>query len=238
MAIENGVLITGANDAVTTSYADVWKQNIVRTNPAAAVVLGIASSSANDAAAGTGARTVRVTGLDANYNLLQEDVTLNGTTKVATVGTYLRVNKLEVLTAGSGGVNAGDVYAADTSDTFTAGVPQTSTKIFARIAVGLNVTQMACYTTAAGENLVLTMVLAQLGDFTTTVKYGKFRMKVQKFGAAAKFYSLAQVSSAGGTHAMEFESGIIDIPEKSDISFQAIASAAGEAIVWAWLRKK
>lgn len=235
--IENGTLIFGSNDAVTTSYADVWKQNIVRTNPAAAVVLGIASSSANDAAAGTGARTVRVTGLDANYNLLQETVTLNGQTKVVTAGTYLRVNKLEVLTAGSGGVNAGDVYAADTSDTFTAGVPQTATKIFARIAVGLNITQMACYTTAVGERLLLTKVLGQLGDLTTTVKYGKIRAKVQKFGDVAKFFTLAQVSSAGGTHALEMENGILEVPEKSDISFQAIASAAGEAIVWAWFKK-
>lgn len=237
MAIENGVVIMGANDAVTTSYADVWKQNIVRTNPAAAVVLGIASSSANDTAAGTGARTVRVTGLDANYNFQQEDVTLNGTTKVNTVGTYLRVNKVEVLTAGSGGVNAGDIYAADTSDTFTAGVPQTATKIFGRIAVGLNVTQMACYTTQAGERLLLTKVLGQLGDLTTTVKYGKFRLKVTRFGEVAKFFTLAQVSSAGGTHALELENGIVEVPEKSDVSFQAIASAAGEAILWAWFKK-
>jgi hypothetical protein len=235
--IENGVLIAGANDAVTTSYADVWKQNIVRTNPAAAVVLGVSSGNANDTSAGTGARTVRVTGLDANYNLLQETVTLNGQTKVVTVGTYLRVNKVEVLTAGTGGVNAGELYVYDTSDTVTAGVPQTSTKIFGRIAAGLNITQMACYTTAANERLLLTRVLGQLGDLTTTVKYGKIRVKVQKFGELAKFFTLAQVSSAGGTHALEMENGIVEVPEKSDVSFQAIASAAGEAIVWAWFKK-
>lgn len=229
----NTLIIFGANDAVTTTYFDVWKQNIVRTDPTVAVKLGIASSSANDASAGTGARTARVTGLDANYNFLEETVTLNGQTKVVTVGTFLRVNKLEVLTAGTGLVNAGDIYAADTSDTFVAGVPQTATKIFARIQVGLNQTQMACYTTADKEKLKLVKFVGQLGDFTTTVKYGKMRLLVKDSAGIGKYFSLVQMSSAGGTHALECADGLVVIEPKSDIKFQAIASAAGEAIVWA-----
>lgn len=76
----------------------------------------IASASANDAAAGTGARTVRLTYYTATFTgPFTEDLTLNGTTGVNTVATNIcYVEKIQVLTAGSGGVTAGIVslYAA------------------------------------------------------------------------------------------------------------------------------
>lgn len=70
------------------------------------------SGSANDTAAGTGARTVRVM----YYTLVAgviagpffESVTMNGATAVATVATNIAlIERLEVMTAGSGGVAAG-----------------------------------------------------------------------------------------------------------------------------------
>ena len=69
----------------------------------------IASSSASDAAAGTGARTVRIfyvdaTGATAGF----EDVTLNGVTFVNLVtATKCFIEKIEVLTVGSTGSNVG-----------------------------------------------------------------------------------------------------------------------------------
>jgi hypothetical protein len=71
----------------------------------------IVSSSANDSAAGTGARTVRVTYLTATgLGPYTEDVTLNGTTPVNMVATNVcYVERIEVLTVGSGGTNAGVV---------------------------------------------------------------------------------------------------------------------------------
>lgn len=82
--------------------------------PAAADVVEILSTSANDAAAGTGARSVRFYYLDANGNAfdswgnwLYSDVTLNGVTPVSTGITALRVWSVQVITAGSGKTNAG-----------------------------------------------------------------------------------------------------------------------------------
>lgn len=72
-----------------------------------AVALELLSGSANDAAAGSGARTVRVTGLTGDYAEQSETVTLNGTSAVALTLSYLRVNAIDVLTCGSGGANAG-----------------------------------------------------------------------------------------------------------------------------------
>jgi hypothetical protein len=75
----------------------------------AAVALEVVSSSVNDAAAGTGARTVRIWGLDANLLQVIQDVTLNGTTAVAVTTNLQYVLGFEVLTAGSGLVNAGNI---------------------------------------------------------------------------------------------------------------------------------
>jgi len=81
------------------------------TEPASAAQRSMSSSSASDTSAGTGARTVRITYYDnTGAGPLTETVTLNGTTAVNTVATNIRfIEKMEVVTAGSGGVNAGTV---------------------------------------------------------------------------------------------------------------------------------
>jgi len=81
------------------------------TEPTAAAQRSFASSSANDASAGTGARTVKVTYFDSTgAGPFTETVTLNGTTPVNTVATNIRfIESLEVVTAGALGSNAGTV---------------------------------------------------------------------------------------------------------------------------------
>jgi hypothetical protein len=82
---------------------DVWLNGGTITWPTSAESLEIVSSSTNDDGdpAGTGARTVRIYGVDGSWAAQQEDVTLNGTTAVALANTYFRVNRMKVLTAGS-----------------------------------------------------------------------------------------------------------------------------------------
>lgn len=69
----------------------------------------IGSGNAADAAAGTGARKIRVTYLDEDgAGPYTEDVTLNGVTPVDTVAVNICfIEKLEVVEIGSGGANAG-----------------------------------------------------------------------------------------------------------------------------------
>lgn len=76
----------------------------------AASALEVVSDSANDTAAGTGARTVRLELLDANYVSAVVVVTLNGLAAVAVGGgPYLRVNDMRVASVGSGESNAGNI---------------------------------------------------------------------------------------------------------------------------------
>lgn len=69
----------------------------------------IASASASDAAAGTGARTVKITYLTSTgTGPFTEIITLNGTSYVNTVASNICfIERIEVVTVGSGGANVG-----------------------------------------------------------------------------------------------------------------------------------
>lgn len=80
--------------------------------PTGAAVVSIVSDNAADAVAGNGARSVRVFGLDANWDEKEVVVALNGTTPALSTDTLIRVNDVRVEGAGSGGVNTGTLLAS------------------------------------------------------------------------------------------------------------------------------
>jgi len=113
---------TGRNKTIdsTTDPEDIWAGGGLYTGfPTAGVAetLSIVSTSTDDAAAGTGARTIRITGLDANWLSQEETVTLNGTTPVMTATLWQRCEFMTVLTAGSGGANAGEISVKHSTTT-------------------------------------------------------------------------------------------------------------------------
>ena len=67
----------GKNPDVGNTEETIWDAGGLYSWQSAAESLEILSSEVADAAAGTGARTVTVKGLDSNYELLSETVTLN-----------------------------------------------------------------------------------------------------------------------------------------------------------------
>lgn len=101
---------------VATSATDEVPVNATAyTEQTSGAQRSLVSSSANDAAAGTGARTVKITYFTLSVAGVitgphEETVTLNGTTAVDTVNDDIAlIEKIEVLTAGSGGVSAGTI---------------------------------------------------------------------------------------------------------------------------------
>ena len=129
--------------------ADVWPTAGLWVPPTTARTHDIASSDANDTAAGSGARTVKVEGLDAAWALQEETVTMNGTTNVPTASTYVRIFRMRVLTDGTEGQqpqNVGSISAT----------AQTDVTVTAVIAPGRGQTEMAIYTVPAAKALYLT----------------------------------------------------------------------------------
>lgn len=140
-----GIIVFGYNADVDTSEEPIWPNGGEVPHPTVASVLKISSGSNDDDVAGTGARTVFIEGLDGNYNVVSETVELDGQTAVNTTNSYLYVNQFYVLTVGSGGENAGIVYAG--TGTVTSGVPAV---IYDLIAAGYNNRTTAHYCVPAG----------------------------------------------------------------------------------------
>lgn len=78
-------------------------------------LISVMSSSVNDTVLGTGARTLKITGLDGNWNEYSEVVGLQGTTPVVTTLAFMRVFEAVVMTSGTYGVaNEGIISLYDT----------------------------------------------------------------------------------------------------------------------------
>lgn len=101
------VFTPSSNTDVGLTEEDVSDEGSAFSYLTSAQSLEIISSDANDTSAGTGARTVQIETLDGDHTIVTQTVTLNGTSAVALTGTHLRTRRVLVMTAGSGGVNAG-----------------------------------------------------------------------------------------------------------------------------------
>lgn len=101
-----------ASGAVTDNV--LWANGTFVAPSAAGVQLSIVSTSASDAAAGTGIRSVEIDYLDASLVPMSEILILNGVTPVLTVATNIRfINNLRMQTFGSGKKAAGTITASN-----------------------------------------------------------------------------------------------------------------------------
>jgi hypothetical protein len=127
---DQGIATDVWDGADGTTSTDVW------VAPTAARVHAIASTSVNDAAAGSGMRTVRVYGLQTWDSFeTSEDITLAGSDSVNTSNSYVIIHRMKGLTFGAGGANDGKITATAASDSTVTAVIQN----------GNNQTLMAIY---------------------------------------------------------------------------------------------
>lgn len=167
------------NPAVSTTAETIWPEGGRYVWPAAASVLTISSTSADDTAAGTGARAVAIDGLAADYSQIFEIVTLNGTTPVTTTQQFYRVNVLYVVDAGSTGTNAGILYTG--TGTVTAGKPA---NVWNLAVAGDGLSHSGIYTVPKGKAAHLTFL--QVG--TESAKAGELALHL-RFPTGLKYLS-------------------------------------------------
>lgn len=93
----------GRNPAASTAWQDVWVNGGIYVWPTVASTLEAISSDANDdASTATGAQKIKIQGLDENWDDVEEEVTMNGTSAtLPTTATYIRVNRVFVSEAGT-----------------------------------------------------------------------------------------------------------------------------------------
>ena len=192
-------------DIDSAAPEDIWDRGGLWVAPTTGRIHDIVSTDANDTGAGTGAQTVDIFGLDTNYDEQNETVTLNGITNVPTVGTYQRIFRMIVRTAGSGGSNVGTITA-------TAQVDATVT---AQINPANNQTLMAIYTIPNGKRGALQSIYASI--IKSQAVAGQVFLYFREEGApwrVAFFFGLA--SDGTTTHDHVFTPPAIGFP-KTDI---------------------
>ena len=210
----------GNNTSVGNTLETVWAEGGLYSYLTSASVLKVSSSSTADTSAGTGARTVQLFGLDTNYNEINETVTLNGQTEVNTTKEYLRINRMVVRSAGTGGANAGVIYAG--TGTVTTGVPA---NVYASVngVTGANQSLMALWTVPAGYTAYILQYDISNGTTSNTPAVCKMVLAIRPYGEV--FQSKDVKSLTTGMHVEETFSIPLKVEEKSDIEVRALSSS-------------
>lgn len=214
------VTVFGFNPDVDTTQVSVWPLPSLITFPASAIQMTVSSTSADDTAAGTGARTVVVQGLDANYNEVTETVTLNGQTAVTMTASLLRVNYAYVATAGSGNSAAGDIYIG--TGTVTAGIPATAYDI---IKFDYNATTTGSFTVPAGYTAYVSQGLFSSGQAGGSNSV-QGRLLTRGTNNIRMTAAITTLNNGVANYVFEYP---LAIPEKTTIEATAIGSANNNA---------
>lgn len=189
----------------------LWDQGGLYTYLTADTQLYASSTSASDTSV-----LIAVFGLDDNYAEVTRFVTLNGQTQVALDDLMFRVHSALVAGATE---PLGDVYIAET-DTLTGGVPDTTSKIKAKIIQGFNATQMALFTVPAGKTAYAEGQLLSVGKGSSL----KIRPLLKPFGGvfiAGSEYEVYQET------VQNIRLPGIQAAEKYDIEYRGIADNNG-----------
>jgi len=210
------VAVFGYNPDVDTSRVTVWPYTGILPLPAAALQMSVSSSSANDTANGTGARTVFVAGVDANYNEISEIVTLNGQTAVLTAQAFFHINNAYVATAGSGLSAAGDIYFG--TGTVTAGVPAT---VYDLIKFDYNQRITGSYTVPAGHTAYVSQGLFSAGQPGGSAQVSGRLLSIGTDGVR-RTAAITTVNNGVADYIFEYP---IQIPEKTTLEATAQGSS-------------
>lgn len=208
----------GRNPDVDIGTEDLWGGGALWVAPTAARVHNI-TGGANDTAAGTGARTVSVNGLNGSYVDTTETVIMNGAGGVNTVNSFVIIHRKIVLTAGSDGVNSGAIVA-------TAAVDGTVSNT---ILAGKGQTQFCIYMIPAGKTGYLQQYDAGLdAGATANVEVELF---ATPFGGALNLKGTVPLSGAGTSYGIKKYPVPLEFAEKTLLRLRATSDANNVNVV-------
>lgn len=201
------------------------------TFPVSATALTVSSLSALDTSLGTGARTIVIQGLDAQYQSISEVVVLNGLNPVYTTASFYRVNKVFVLTAGSTSRNQGRIYIGNGA--VTAGEPALK---YTYCDPFLGTNHAAMYTVKAGFQFFISHIHASVGQLSTNNNV-LFKLSSRRPGAAWISNGIGVTNSTGRQVLHPY----FALEEKTDLIVEAktsVGTIAGSSLLTGYLRDK
>jgi len=201
------------------NYESIWEGSNAYPWMSAADQLEVLSSDADDTSAGTGARTVELQGLDSSWNILTETVTMNGTSAVTTTGSFLRIFRARVVTAGSSGRNEGTITIRD-QDTST-----TRALITNGATDGNGQTLMAVYTIPAGKTgYIININVSSQKDQEQT-----YKLMARDNTVANAAWNVKEFLTGRGGFSTWRKYAINKVTEKTDIDLQVISNSTSAA---------
>jgi hypothetical protein len=173
--------------------------------PGSAVVMSLVSTAADTA-------VITVNGLDASYNVISENVTLNGTTPVTTTNLFFRINNMKT-------------YSGNATGTVTLSNGGTT---YAKITAGNGDTQMSIFTVPAGYTFYQTYYQADTNTSVTSGAYAKLRTYLVDNAAGGVIHALSQTAFVQNmTVPLQFP---LAFGEKSDIQYQLLGAGGAGAV--------
>jgi len=139
---------------VGTSFSPIWDNGGAYNWITTATKLQVVSSDTDDVNGGAGAWTIKIYGLDENWNEISETIELDGTSAVETANTYIRCYRAIIMSGGTRIGLAGDITIYET------GSPS---KIVASVLEEKNQTHMAIYTIPANKTALIANADANAG---------------------------------------------------------------------------
>src|SRR5210317_245082 len=206
----------GYNPSIgSLAFETIWETGGNYPWQSTAVTVDVVSDNTNDDVAGTGARTLRIQGLDGSYNFAEETFKMDGTKTVTKTKTFLRVFRMSVETAGTSENNEGTITA-----TYTGG-----SDVAATITSGNGQTLMAVYTIPAGKTgYIVAINFGSSKDQEQTCK-----LKTRDNTIANSAFQTKEYLNIRGGFTYFPKKAITKITEKTDIELQAISSSTSSA---------
>ena len=196
-----GIHKFGLNTAVGTSFETIWDGNNTYTYPSSAGTATVTSSNTSADNAGT----VEVEGLDANYDVATETITIGGS---AGSTSFIRVYRAVMKTANTGNANVGDIT-----------ITVSSTAV-AKIQAGYGQSLMCVYTVP--RNYIAYLMQIDIGSSKNLENEIRFITKEISNGNVWR--TKAFITTRGGFIEKNYVVPV-KIEEKTDIELQGKASA-------------
>lgn len=214
---------------ISTTLTPITGTGLYQT-PTTAQSLEIVSSSGNDISAGSGARTVYVQGLDANFALQEVTVTMNGTISVALTGTWLRVFRIYVVTSGTYASATASSHAG-TITVRNSGAGVSWGQLTIDSGFGLGQSLIGCYTIPAGYTAYVYPDYISVESSKIVSAYFFKRENADDVTAPySPMRTIASVELVGGMNFIDSDMPIGVYAEKTDIGYMA-KTASGTANV-------
>jgi len=197
-------LAFGFNASVSTNWETIHTPGNLILYPSTAGVVSITTTDSQNNPEGTGAGFCNIRGLDANFNMIEETVTLDGTNTVTSENEFIRVNRACL-----------DCVLGDSKLTGTLSATINGNQIFAIDSQYDNTALRAVYTVPAGHDGFIHQTLFNHGRENQSALIGLFVRPFERSFRLLGMYETFQGVVIDPNYQVP-----IKVPEKTDIEIR------------------